>query len=181
MWARTELYGVRRGVWRHEAAMAVAASLAERTYRLTDALPDLQNETSVLWRSHLARLWEFLAGDHTQHAALSRAVADFLVSPLNHMAGQDGPDDFDRPQTIASFSAVVSAIAGGVDLAVDAIGQLYEAIDFKYESEFGEIEERWPEVLREADAVRRVVTAIVKAKRSSRLGFTPDLLTMIKS
>jgi hypothetical protein len=186
-WARAELLGVRAGGWRAEATTAVAASAAEETYRLTDQLPEWQNETSAAWRGHLARVWELLQRDDSQYYALSHAVADFLTSPLNHNEGQDGPDDFDRPQTVASYSAVLSAVAWGVDFALTAIRQIFDAIDLEYEYGTGESEERrsdedrWAEVQREAEFVRRVVTTVVEAKRDGGLGYTPDVLTSIKS
>lgn len=79
-----------RTVWRADATTAVAASAAEETYRLIDELPEWQNDTGALWRLHLQRVWEFLQGDHSQHYALSRAVADFLTSPLNHNKARRG-------------------------------------------------------------------------------------------
>jgi hypothetical protein len=180
-WSRVKLSGVRQGGWRAEATTAVAASAAEETYRLADELPEWQNETSALWRTHLEHVWEFLEGDRSQHYALSRAVADYLTSPLNHNEGQDGPDDFDRPQTVASYSATLSAIAWGVDFAVTAIQQIFEAIDLKYEARDVDPEERWPEVQREAEFVRRIVTTVVQAKREAGLGYTRDVLNSIKS
>ena len=108
-WARSQLYAVRPGRWRADATTAIAASAAERTYRLVEPLPEWQNETSATWRANLGHVWEFLAGDRSQRDGLSRAVAHFLVSPLNHDQGQEGPDDFDRPQTVAAYSAALSA------------------------------------------------------------------------
>ena len=129
----------------------------------------------------MGHVWEFLEGDRSQHYTLSRAVSDYLVSPLNHNEGQDGPDDFDRPQAIAAYSAALSAIAWGVDFAITAIGQIFEAIDLKYEYGDGDPEGRWPEVQREAEFVRRVVTAVVQSKRDAGLGYTPDVLASIRS
>lgn len=97
---------------------------------MTDRLPKWQNDISSAWRLNLGRVWDRLAGDEEQHYALSRQVADFLVSPLNHVEGQDGPDDFDRPQTVASLAAVVSTLGwgAGADLAVTAATQIFDAI-----------------------------------------------------
>lgn len=53
-WARAQLYGVRAGGWRAEATTAVAASAAEETYRLTDQLPEWQNETTASCSAALA-------------------------------------------------------------------------------------------------------------------------------
>jgi hypothetical protein len=186
-WCRAELYGVRRGGWRAEATTAIAASAAEETYRLTDELPDWQNETSAAWRNTLVQVWEFLGGDTSAYYTLSRAVSDYLVSPLNHNEGQDGPDDFDRPQTVAAYSAALSAVAWGVDFAITAIGQIFDAIDLKYVYGDGDPEgrlsdeQRWSEVQREAEFVRRVVTAVVQSKRDAGLGYPPDVLASIRA
>lgn len=179
-WARAQLYGVRQGGWRADATTAIAASAAEETYRLTDHLPEWQNATSDLWRTNLERVWEFLAGNRSQHYTLSRAVADFLVSPLNHTEGQDGPDDFDRPQTVAAYSAALAAIAWGVDFAVTAIMQIFDPIELKYDGH-DDSDERWLEVQREIESVRRIVATVVESKRDARPGFTPELLVSIKS
>ena len=179
-WARAQLYGVRQGGWRADATTAIAASAAEETYRLTDHLPEWQNATSDLWRTNLERVWEFLAGNRSQHYTLSRAVADFQVSPLNHTEGQDGPDDFDRPQTVAAYSAALAAIAWGVDFAVTAIMQIFDQIELKYEGH-DDSDERWLEVQREIESVRRIVATVVESKRDARPGFTPELLVSIKS
>lgn len=179
-WTRAQLHGVRQGGWRADATTAVAASAAEETYRLIDELPEWQNDTGALWRLHLQRVWEFLQGDHSQHYALSRAVADFLTSPLNHNEGQDGPDDFDRPQTVASYSAALAAIAWGVDFAVTAVRQIFEAIDLKYETEGGRPEDRWREVTHEEAFVRRVVTMVVTSNRAAGSGFSRELLDAIR-
>jgi hypothetical protein len=58
-----QIYQVRQGGWRADATTALAASAAQETYRLTDQMPEWQNETSGLWRTNLERVWEFLAGD----------------------------------------------------------------------------------------------------------------------
>lgn len=119
-----------------------------------------------------------LEGDHTQHYALSRAVADFLTSPLNHNEGQTVPmtSTVPRPSPPSRPSLAVP-----VDFADSAIYQILEAIDLKYESEGGEPEDRWAEVQREAEFVRRVVKTIVQSKRDAGLGSTPEVLTSIKA
>jgi hypothetical protein len=179
-WSRDQLYAVRQGGWRAEATTAIAASAAARTYQLVNELPDWQNETSSLWQAHLEHVWEFLAGDRAQHYALSRAVAEYLLSPLNHNEGQDCPDDFDRPQTIAAYSATLSAIAWGVDFAVMAIRQIFEVIDLKYDAD-DDSEERWAEVQREIQFIRGVVTAVTRSERETGPGFAPGLLASIRT
>jgi hypothetical protein len=177
-WVRNELYGVRAGGRRALATTAVAAAAAEEAYRLMDPMGDWQNEASVLWRDHLRHVWAFLAGDSSQHYVLSRAIADFLVSPLNHNEGQDGPDDFDRPQTAASYSAALSAVTWGVDFAETAVMQVFDAIDLKYDGEYSEA--RWTEVQREIAFVRRAVNTLVRARDLDGPGLDAQLLASIK-
>lgn len=177
-WTRAQLYAIPPGR-RRDPTAAIAASAAERTYRLTDRLPDWQNATSATWRINLGLVWEFLAGDRSRHYDLSRAVADFMVSPLNHIEGQDGPDDFDRPQTVAAYSAALSVINGGVDFATTALAQIFDAIDLTFD-DVDDVEARWSDVQGELDAVRRHVTAVVTFNREPRTGFTPALLESLK-
>lgn len=179
-WVRTELYRVREGKRRADATTAVAAGAAEEAHRITDRLPEWQNETSALWRSNLQYVWAFLGGDRSQHYPLSRAIADFLLSPLNHNEGQDEPDDFDRPQTVASYSAALSAIAWGVDFGVTAVMQIFDAIDLKYDGDH-DSSERWAEVQREIEFVRRIVKTVIGAMKVHRQGFGTDVLASIRS
>jgi hypothetical protein len=133
---RRDLYSVEPRYRRSLATTALSASIAERTYRLTESLSDLHNEASEHWRGNLQRVWLWLAGDEQQHYALSVAVAEYMRSPLNHVEGQDGPDDMDRPQTVAALAAVLSALYWAVDFAEDALAGLFEAVDLKYDQQF---------------------------------------------
>jgi hypothetical protein len=178
-WVRTGLYGVPAGGRRADVTTAVAAAAAEETYRLTDRMPEWQNETSSLWRENLQQVWAFVGGDRSRHYSLSRAIAGFLLSPLNHNEGQDGPDDFDRPQTVASYSAALAAVAWGVDFAVTAVMQIFEAIDLKYDDY--DSEERRAEVQREVEFVRRVVTTVVTSQLSYGDGLSAEVLASIRS
>jgi len=179
-WVRTELYQVRAGGLRADATTAVAAAAAEEAYRITDRLPEWQNETSAMWRRNLEHVWAFLGGDRSRHYPLSRAIAEFLLSPLNHNEGQDGPNDFDRPQTVASYSAVLSTIASGVDFGVTAVMQIFDAIDLKYDSD-DDSDERWAEVQREIRFVRRIVRTVIEAASMDRQDFAADILVSIRS
>ena len=174
---RADLYSIHPRYHRSLATTALAGALAERTYRLADLLPDLQNETAVAWRGHLARVWSYLAGDEQQHYALSAAVAEFLQSPLNHIDGQDGPDDMDRPQIGAAYAAVLSTLHWAVDFAETAILEAFEAIDVKYDQEFPAAR---------ADDVRQLVGQTEQASRSlradlaARRGISPELLHRLR-
>ena len=122
----------------------------------------------------------FLGGDRSRHYPLSRAIAEFLLSPLNHNEGQDGPNDFDRPQTVASYSAALSTIASGVDFGVTAVMQIFDAIDLKYDSD-DDSDERWAEVQREIQFVRRIVRTVIGAASMDRQDFAADILASIRS
>ena len=179
-WVRTALYRVPEGRARADATTAVAAAAAGETHRITDRLPEWQNETSAIWRSNLQHVWAFLGGDRSQHYPLSRAIADFLLSPLNHNEGQDGPNDFDRPQTVASYSAALSAVAWGVDFGVTAVMQVFDAIDLKYD-DGGDADERWAEVRREIEFVRRTVKTAIGAANTGRQGFDAEVIASLRS
>lgn len=179
-WVRAELYRVPEGGLRAAATTAVAAAAAEEAYRITDRLPAWQNETSAEWRSNLQHVWAFLGGEGSRHYPLSRAIAGFLLSPLNHNEGQDGPDDFDRPQTVASYAAALSAIAWGVDFGVTAVMQIFDAIDLKYDGGH-DSDERWAEVQRGIAFVRRIVKTVIGAADVHRQGFDTEVLASIRS
>lgn len=159
---RRDLYGVEPRYRRSLATTALSASIAERTYRLTEPLSDLHNEASEHWRGNLQRVWLWLAGDEQQHYALSVAMAEYLRSPLNHVEGQDGPDDMDRPQTVAALAAVLSALYWAVDFVEDALGGLFEAVDLKYDQQFvpareAEFKALSREVAEDATALRQAL------------------------
>jgi len=174
---RRDLYSVEPRHRRSLATTALSASIAERTFRLTEPLSDLHNEASEQWRRTLERVWLWLAGDEQQHYALSAAVANYLRSPLNHVEGQGGPNDMDRPQTVAALAATVSALHWGVDSAEDALAGLFEAVDLKYDQQFGPAREAEFRTL--ARGVREDATALRKALRTDR-AITPDLLARLR-
>lgn len=158
---RESLYSIDGGGKRAIAVAAVAAAAAERAYLLSDALPEWCNATSDAWRGHLADVWRYLEGDRERHRAISSAIAVFLTSPLNHNEGQEGPDDFDRPQTIASYSAAASVVLWGVDFATTAVGQIFELVDLRYDGEMPS--ERRVDVERELDwavSVGRIIDSV---------------------
>jgi hypothetical protein len=175
-WTREELYGVVSPAPRATAVSAIAAAAAERAYRLTDDLPRWQNDTSAAWRGNLARVWDFLAGDVAQHYELSAAIAAFLTSPLNHVEGQDGPDDFDRPQTLASFAAVASVVMWGVDFAITAVDQVFECVELRYDGAYSDA--RVAEVDAEARAVHASVDLVIVAV--GRDGVTPGVIAALR-
>lgn len=178
-WVRDTLYVVRPGAWRATATTAVAAAAAEEVFRLTDGIPQWQNDVSAEWRQNLQHVWALLEGDTSRHYALSTAVADYLTSPLNHVEGQDGPDDFDRPQTIASYCAVLSGIVSAVDFAVTAVGQIFECIDLVHDGAFPD--ERWDQVTFEIAQTRQFVIRIAETLNSGDSHLSRDVLGSLKT
>ncbi len=176
---RQQLNSVDAGGVRALAVSALAAAAAERAYTRSDALPQWCNETSDDWRANLAVVWSYLEGDRRQHHALASAIAAFLTSPLNHIDGQDGPDDFDRPQTIASYSAAASVVFWGVDFATTAVGQILELIDLQHD--WKTPPERAVEIEQERDWARGACKMIVAAASSGSRGLTPTLLAELRS
>jgi hypothetical protein len=162
---RERLYSLDAGGSRALAVSALAASAAERAYARSDAMPEWRNSTSDLWRRSLADVWSYLEGDRQRHYPLSKAIAGFLTSPLNHNDGQEGPDDFDRPQTIAAYSAAASVIFWGVDFATTAIAQIFDLIDLEYDGAMHP--ERTLEFERERDWTLHTATLIVDASSGS--------------
>lgn len=175
---REQLSSIGSAGTRALAVSAVAAAAAERAHACSETVPEWRNETSDVWRAHLADVWRYLEGDRTRHRALSIAIADFLVSPLNHTDGQDGPDDFDRPQTIASYSAVASVVFWGVDFATTAIGQVFELIDLRYDGEHPP--ERGDEVRAERAWAMDACSVVVAASSPGSPGLTPAVLGRLR-
>lgn len=171
---RERLYRVESG--RATAVALVAAVAAEQAGRALVDLPAWRNSTSDQWQVHLRVLWRYLEGDQSQFRALSAAVADYLVSPLNHNAGQDGPDDFDRPQILASYAAVLAGITGVVGFAELAVEQVFEALDLRYDGESGGAG-RQAHVARAIHGIDRALDAISRAP--GRLG-TNDLTRQLR-
>lgn len=159
--ARDCLYGIETSGDRGWAVSALAAAAASRANLRSDGLPEWTNDTSRLWRQNLEDVWAYLGGNEERFYPLSRAIAEYLVSPLNHVEGQDGPDDFDRPQTVASYCAVASVVMWGVDFATTALAQNFDLIDLEFNGEMSL--ERAREIEREVAWVDRALTRIVGA------------------
>lgn len=177
-WTRDQLLSVRSGSRQATAVTAVAAAAAELTYRRSDELPQWRNGVSELWRSHLGRVWAYLAGDEQQHPALCGAIAEHLTGPFNHRLGQDGPDDFDRPQTIAGYAATCSAVFWGTDFAVTAVGQVFDCIDLEYDGEHPPA--RALDVDADGRRVRAIVERVVYELAAGPAALSPQVLDQIR-
>ena len=173
---RDGLYSVRAGAWRANAVSALAAAAAERAHFVSDELPEWQNETSRVWRQVLGDVWDYLEGDTQKYLALSAAIGEFLSSPLNHVDGQDGPDGFDRPQTVASYYAAASVVFGGagVDFAVVAAKQIFDLVDIRYDGEMSP--EREALVRREQAWLLRICQTVLSEADRGPSGFSRALI-----
>lgn len=179
-WVREEFYRVRAGGLRATATTAIAAAAAEETYRLADGVPELRNEASRLWRDHLRHVWAFVNGDEQQHYPISAAVAEYLVSPLNHVEGQDGPDDFDRPQTVAAYCAALAAITWGVDFAVTAVTQIFECLDVIHGQQV--TDQRRADVQRQIEMAKANVKRVVgQLRRTGEVKLPSEIVTAMRN
>ncbi len=176
---RQRLHAVPSAGRRAQVTAVIAAAAAEETYRSSRQMPEWGNAVSEEWHAHVDGVWRFLAGDVTQHRALSAAVAGFLTGPLNHIEGQDGPDDFDRPQTIAGYAAVLSVVTWGVDFAATAVAQIFELVDLQFDGEHPA--ERAGVVRREIDRVRSWLAAVPELEQlRAGLPVPPDVLELFR-
>ena len=92
-----------------------------------------------------------------------------------HVDGQDGPDDFDRPQTVASYYAAASVVFGvGVDFAVVAAKQIFDLIDIRYDGEMSP--ERKAAVKSEEDWLMGIREAVLREAERSPSGFSRALI-----
>ena len=172
---RERLYAAASPGQAHRIAVALAALSAERTYALLNDLPQWQNATSEQWAEYLPEVWRYLGGDSEPHYVLSRALAAFLTSPLNHVEGQDGPDDFDRPHTIAAYYAVIGVVTGvSIEAAGYAVGQVFDALDLRHDAEMT------PAHLRDAEEERtrviRWLDLLLNVPSPGAEWLTPDLV-----
>lgn len=175
---RERLHAVPPGV-AHPIAVALAALSAERTYALLDDLPTWHNSTSAEWRSHLSQIWRHLQGEVEPYYDLSRAFAHHLLGPLHHIDGQAGPDDLDRPQTLAAYYTVVGLVTGvSIEAAGYAVGQLFDALDLRHDAEMT------PAHLADAESERRKVARwlglLLDEARPGTTWLTPGLLERLR-
>ena len=100
---------VRRELLEHlpaEGLVLFATATAERLMRAHEALPEDEQAAYTLgWRPVLDRIWEWASGDRRAYDDVSRAVAEYLVSPQNHVDGQDGPSEADEDAAAAAIAA----------------------------------------------------------------------------
>ena len=80
--------------------------------------PAIRTEYAETWRPALDALWHWASGDRAAFYDISKALADYLVSPFNHCEGQDAPNDADTPPVSAILYTAASMLFGGADGAI---------------------------------------------------------------
>lgn len=80
--------------------------------------PEVRSDYGETWRPAVDALWRWASGDTTAFYDISKAVADYLVSPFHHCKGQDGPTDADTSCVAATLYRAASMLFGGADGAV---------------------------------------------------------------
>jgi len=102
-----------------------------------DALPKSERRAySWTWRPVLESIWSYAAGNDDAWYPISHALGNYLLSPQNHIDGQEGPNDADQDEvaaTIFAACAVTHGLAGFAELAAsratDAIDNRWYGID----------------------------------------------------
>ncbi len=129
-WQRSEL-----GRLPSLAPVVFGSSIAQR---LVDD-PAIRTEYAETWRPTLDALWRWASGDSAAFYDISKALADYLVSPFNHCEGQDGPSDADTPSVSAILYTAASMLFGGADGAILAARVAVDAAMETAEGRTGEL------------------------------------------
>ncbi len=81
---------------RHRGIILYAVAPAQRLMDFHDGLQKTeQREYSRSWRPVLESIWSYAAGNDAAWYPISHAIGHYLLSPQNHIEGQDGPNDAD--------------------------------------------------------------------------------------
>ncbi|MEU9138963.1 hypothetical protein AB0D33_23905 [Streptomyces sp. NPDC048404] len=106
------------------------AGVAERLMSRHEALPEDERAPFTLsLRPLLKAVWEGALGDSTAFSAVSRGVAEYMLSEYCHNDGQDGPDDADESAAAAVLYAAHAYLFGCQDFAIWTSARAVEAID----------------------------------------------------
>lgn len=132
MSAAAELAGL--PTWaRHRGIILYAVAPAQRLMVWHDALPKSeQRPYSSSWRPVLESIWSYAAGNDEAWYPISHAIGEYLLSPQNHIDGQDGPDDGDQDEVAATTFAANAVLHGLVGFAELAAGRATDAIDNRW-------------------------------------------------
>ena len=140
---------------RHRGIILYAASPAQRLMDWHDSRPESeQRPYSRSWKPALHAVWGYAGGDDQAWYPISQAIGSYLMSPQNHIDGQDGPDDADQDEVAAVIFAANAVLHGLPGFAELAAGRATDAID-----------NRWYAV--DDGRLRRELAAEVDRQRSS--------------
>ncbi|MGH3734707.1 MAG: hypothetical protein ACRDT6_03650 [Micromonosporaceae bacterium] len=105
-----------------------AAAVGERLLRAHETRPPKERLAYPCgWRTALEAIWRGLGGDGTAFGAVSRAVAEFYLSPYHHDDGPDGPPEASDDAVAAVLYATQCYLYGCVDFAVWSAACGYDA------------------------------------------------------
>lgn len=147
---------------RHRGIILYAAGPAQRLMDWHDARPGSeQRPYSRSWQPVLQAIWAYAGGDDQSWYPISHAVGTYYLSPLNHIEGQDGPDDADQDEVAAVIYAANAVLHGLVGFAELAASRAIDAIDNRW---YGVDDDRLTRELEaEADRQRSALQLILRA------------------
>ncbi|MGH3655133.1 MAG: hypothetical protein ACRDUA_00600 [Micromonosporaceae bacterium] len=105
-----------------------AAAVAERLVRAHEIRPPAERKAyPCQWRGCLESVWRGLAGAPASFGQVSRAIAEFYLSPYHHNDGLDGPAEATDDGVAATLYAAECFLYGCVDFALWAAACGYDA------------------------------------------------------
>lgn len=111
-----------------EQRTGFAAAAAERLIRAHEIRPPQERQDyPCAWRTALDTIWRGLAGDSDAFGQVSRAIAEFYLSPYHHDNGSDGPREASDDGVAATLYAAQCYLYGCVDFAMWAAACGYDA------------------------------------------------------
>jgi hypothetical protein len=111
-----------------EQRTGFAAAVAERLIRAHEIRPPAERKPYPCgWRAALDAVWRGLAADRTAFQDVSRAVAEFYLSPYHHADGPGGPSEARDDGVAATLYAAQCYLYGCVDFAAWAGACGYDA------------------------------------------------------
>ena len=162
---------------RHRGIILYAVAPAQRLMDWHDARPESeQRPYSHTWKPALQAIWAYAGGDDQAWYPISQAVGSYLLSPQNHVDGQDGPDDADQDEVAAVIFAANAVLHGLVGFAELAATRATDAIDNRWYAVDDELLTR--ELAAEVDRQRSALELILRAAqdRAAWRAGAPDWL-----
>jgi len=141
-----------------------------------------QRPYSTTWRPVLASIWSYLAGDDQSWYPISHALGRHYLSPFNHVAGQDGPDDGDQDEVAATIFAANAVLHGLPGFAALAAGRALDAIDNRwFGHDDGRLEAETQAELRRQASALQLISGAAHDRDSWRTGAPADLIAALRS